>query len=101
MNSPLHQFRIEVSDGFAKLNERLDAIEAAATARASERASSSAKGGGLRGRSWARSWPSSRVAQATCVDRTGDEAGAVARSKKGDFVLTSTRTSRAGRTCAS
>ena len=44
MNSPLHQFRTEVSDGFAKLNERLTAIEAAATARATERAKSSAKG---------------------------------------------------------
>ena len=45
MNSPLHQFRVEVSDGFAKLNERLTAIEAAAAARATERSKSSAKGG--------------------------------------------------------
>ena len=37
MNSPLHQFRTEVSDGFAKLNDRLTAIEAAAAARATER----------------------------------------------------------------
>src|SRR6476469_3652792 len=45
MNSPLHQFRAEVSDGFAKLNDRLTAIEAAATARATERSKSAAKGG--------------------------------------------------------
>src|SRR5438105_9833227 len=45
MNSPLHQFRVEVNDGFAKLNDRLTAIEAAAAARATERAKSSAKGG--------------------------------------------------------
>ena len=30
MNSPLHQFRAEVSEGFARLNDRLTAIEAAA-----------------------------------------------------------------------
>ena len=40
MNSPLHQFRTEVTDGFARLNDRLTAIEAAATARATERSRS-------------------------------------------------------------
>src|SRR5204863_3816070 len=29
LNSPLHQFRTEVSEGFARLNDRLTAIEAA------------------------------------------------------------------------
>jgi hypothetical protein len=38
LNSPLHQFRSEVADGFARLNDRLTAIEAAASARATERA---------------------------------------------------------------
>ena len=37
MGSPLHQFRAEVSKGFERLNERLTAIEAAAT-RACQRA---------------------------------------------------------------
>jgi hypothetical protein len=45
MGSPLHQFRSEVSKGFEALNDRLTAIEAAATARARERAKSAAKGG--------------------------------------------------------
>ena len=38
MGSPLHQFRVEVAEGFGKLNERLTAIEAAAAARGAERA---------------------------------------------------------------
>ena len=44
MNSPLHQFRTEIADGFARLNERLTAMEAAASARGAERAKSAAKG---------------------------------------------------------
>ncbi|CAN5690842.1 hypothetical protein BH24CHL8_BH24CHL8_07400 [soil metagenome] len=44
LGSPLHQFRTEVSEGFAKVHERLTAIEAAAAARASERSRSAAKG---------------------------------------------------------
>ena len=44
MNSPLHQFRTEVADGFNRLHERLVAIEAAAAARGAERAKSAAKG---------------------------------------------------------
>lgn len=87
LGSPLHQFRSEVSDGFAKLNERLTAIEAAAAARATERARSSAKGadfetliGELLG----------EVVRGAgdVVDRTGDEAGDLLRSRKGDFLLT-------------
>jgi len=87
MNSPLHQFRSEVADGFTKLNERLAAIEAAGAARASERARSAAKGmdyealleemlaGLLRGRG-------------DTFERTAEETGDVIRSRKGDFVLT-------------
>ena len=87
LGSPLHQFRTEVSDGFAKVNERLAAIEAAGAARASERARSSAKGtdfedliGTLLG----------ELARGSgdLLDRTGDEAGDVMRSKKGDFLVT-------------
>lgn len=86
LGSPLHQFRTEVSDGFAKLNDRLTAIEAAGAARATERARSSGKGADfevLIGDLLA------DVCRGTgdAVDRTGDEAGAVIRSKKGDFVL--------------
>jgi hypothetical protein len=86
LNSPLHQFRVEVSEGFARLNERLVAIEAAATARASERAHSAAKGGdfeallaGLLG----------DIARGSgdVLDHTANEAGATIASKKGDFVL--------------
>lgn len=87
LGSPLHQFRVEVSDGFTKLNDRLTAIEAAASARASERARSAAKGtdfedlleemlaGLLRGRD-------------DVISRTAVETGNVIRSKKGDYVLT-------------
>ncbi len=78
---------MEVSQGFERLNERLTAIEAAATARASERARSAAKGADfedlvedllahtLRGTDH-------------LVERTADAAGDVLRSKKGDFVIT-------------
>src|SRR6266545_6506077 len=44
LNSPMHQFRQEISAGFKSVEERLVAIEAAATARAGERARSAAKG---------------------------------------------------------
>jgi hypothetical protein len=87
LNSPLHQFRTEVADGFARLNDRLTAIEAAATARASERAKSAAKGGDFEALLEGMLADLARGA-GDLVDRTADEAGAVARSKKGDFVLT-------------
>jgi hypothetical protein len=87
LGSPLHQFRAEVSDGFTKLNDRLTAIEAAAAARATERSKSAAKGADFE------SLLSSMLGEIVrgsgdVLDRTGDEAGGVARSKKGDFVLT-------------
>ena len=40
----MHQFREEIAAGFKGVEERLVAIEAAATARGAERARSSAKG---------------------------------------------------------
>src|SRR4029078_2207065 len=45
LNSPMHQFRQEITAGFKGLEERLVAIEAAAAARGAERARSAAKGG--------------------------------------------------------
>jgi hypothetical protein len=87
LGSPLHQFRQEVADGFKVLNDKLVALEAASTARAGERAKGTAKGAdfedllhGLLG----------EMARGSgdMVDRTGTEEGAIARSKKGDFVLT-------------
>jgi len=87
LGSPLHQFRSEVSAGFTRLNERLTAIEAAAAARATERQRSAAKGADFE------SLLASMLGEIVrgsgdVLDRTGDEAGGVARSKKGDFVLT-------------
>ncbi|HJW21805.1 MAG TPA: hypothetical protein VJ506_05180, partial [Candidatus Limnocylindrales bacterium] len=87
LNSPLHQFSVEMNAGFAALQERLAALEAAQAARAGERARSAAKGGdfedlleGLLG----------GIARGTgdIVERTGTEAGDAGRSKKGDFVIT-------------
>ena len=87
LDSPLHQFRKEVSDGFTQLNDRLTAIEAAAAARGAERARSAAKGADFE----------ALVADflgdiargcGDVLDRTGLEAGATIASKKGDFVLT-------------
>jgi hypothetical protein len=87
MGSPLHQFRAEVAKGFEGLNERLSAIEAAASARASERARSAAKGADFE------DLLEGMLAEAVrgtdhLVERTSDAAGHVMASKKGDFVLT-------------
>ncbi|HSS36994.1 MAG TPA: hypothetical protein VLR93_12030 [Patescibacteria group bacterium] len=87
MHSPLHQFRVEVTDGFARLNDRLTAIEAAASARASERSRSAAKGADFEDLLEAMLGDIAR-GSGDLVDRTGTEAGDVIRSKKGDFVLT-------------
>ena len=87
LGSPLHQFRSEVSDGFTKLHERLTAIEAAATARGTERARSAAKGGDFEALLAQLLGGIARGA-GDLLDRTGDEAGNVVRSKKGDFVIT-------------
>ena len=87
MHSPLHQFRVEVTDGFTKLNDRLTAIEAAATARASERSRSAAKGADFEDLLESMLGDIAR-GSGDLIDRTGTEAGDVIRSKKGDFVLT-------------
>ena len=87
MHSPLHQFRTEVTDGFARLNERLVAIEAAATARATERAKSTAKGADFEDVLEAMLGDVAR-GPGDLVERTGAATGDIMRSKKGDFVLT-------------
>ncbi len=87
LGSPLHQFRTEVSEGFAKLNDRLTSIEAAAAARGAERAKSAAKGGDFEDVLAALLGDVARGA-GDMLDSTADEPGAVLRSKKGDFVLT-------------
>ena len=87
MNSPLHQFRAEVTDGFTKLHDRLTAIEAAAGARAAERSKSAAKGADFEDLLEAMLGDIAR-GPGDLVERTGMATGDVIRSKKGDFVLT-------------
>ncbi len=87
LNSPMHQFRQEMADGFRSLEERLVAIEAAAAARGAERARSTAKGGDFE------DLLESMLAELArgsgdLLDRTGTDTGSVMKSKKGDFVLT-------------
>jgi hypothetical protein len=83
----MHQFRQEMSAGFKSIEERLVAIEAAAAARGAERARSSAKGGDFEDLLEAMLADIARGA-GDLLDRTGTEAGALMKSKKGDFVLT-------------
>src|SRR3954463_6821305 len=87
MGSPMHQFRQEMSAGFKSIEERLAAVAAAAAARGAERARSSAKGGDFEDLLEAMLADIARGA-ADLLDRTGTEAGALMKSKKGDFVLT-------------
>lgn len=87
MNSPLHQFRMEVDSGFKALHEKLVAIEAAQTARAGERAKSAAKGGDFEELLEGMLGDIARGAN-DLLERTGTDAGDAGRSKKGDFVLT-------------
>lgn len=87
MGSPLHQFRAEVSDGFAKLNDRLTAIEAAATTRASERQKQALKGADFEA-VVADLFGDVLHGSGDLLDITGSEIGDVARSKKGDMLLT-------------
>jgi hypothetical protein len=86
-NSPMHQFRVEISREFDRLNERLTAIEAAAAARGAERARSAAKGADFEDLLEAMLGDLARGC-GDLLDRTSGEAGDVLRSKKGDFVLT-------------
>jgi hypothetical protein len=87
MNSPLHQFRMEVDNGFKALHEKLVAIEAAQAARAGERAKSAAKGGDFEELLEGMLGDIARGAN-DLLERTGADAGDAGRSKKGDFVLT-------------
>ncbi len=87
LNSPMHQFRQEMTAGFKSLEERLVAIEAAAAARGAERAQSAAKGADFEDLLEAMLGDLARGA-GDLLDRTGTEAGALLKSKKGDFVLT-------------
>jgi hypothetical protein len=73
--------------GFRSLEERLVAIEAAAAARGAERARSAAKGGDFEDLLEAMLADLARGA-GDLLDRTGTDAGALMKSKKGDFVLT-------------
>jgi hypothetical protein len=86
-HSPMHQFRVEITGQFDRLNERLSAIEAAAAARGAERARSAAKGADFEDLLEQMLADFARGA-GDLLDRTGSEAGGTLRSKKGDFVLT-------------
>ncbi|HSW43713.1 MAG TPA: hypothetical protein VLM76_14540 [Patescibacteria group bacterium] len=87
LGSPLFQFRGEMTEGFAKLNERIAALEAASSARAQERAKGTAKGGDFEATLEPLLADVARGAGDT-LDVTATETGAVIGSKKGDFVLT-------------
>jgi hypothetical protein len=87
MNSPLHQFRMEVDNGFKALHEKLVAIEAAQAARAGERSKSAAKGGDFEELLEGMLGDIARGAN-DLLERCGTESGDAGRSKKGDFVLT-------------
>ena len=95
LGSPLHQFRVEISEGFAKLNERLAALEAAGAARASERAKSTAKGSDFEDVVDSLLGDISR-GSGDILERTGTETGSAIGSKKGDFVLTLNADATAG-----
>jgi hypothetical protein len=95
LGSPLHQFRVEISEGFAKLNERLAGLEAAGAARASERAKSTAKGADFEDIVDAMLGDISR-GSGDILERTGTETGSAIGSKKGDFVLTLNADATAG-----
>jgi hypothetical protein len=87
LNSPMHQFRQEITAGFKVLEERLVAIEAAAAARGAERARSTAKGGDFEDVLEGMLADLAHGA-GDLLDRTATEAGTLLKSKKGDFVLT-------------
>jgi hypothetical protein len=95
LGSPMHQFRVEMTDGFARLNERLAGLEAAGAARASERARSTAKGADFEGIVEAMLGDLAR-GSGDLLERIGTETGALIGSKKGDFVLTLNAEATAG-----
>ena len=87
LGSPLHQFRVEMAEGFNRIGERLAALEAAGAARAGERAKGSAKGQDFEG---IVDDVLGAIARGSgdLLERTGTGTGATIASKKGDFVLT-------------
>jgi hypothetical protein len=87
LGSPMHQFRQEMSEGFSRVAERLTALEAASRARAEERARGTAKGVDFEDHLEHLLGDIARGA-GDLLERTTTIAGAVAGSKKGDFVLT-------------
>jgi hypothetical protein len=87
MGSPLHQFRTEMAESFARLNERLAALEAAGAARSAERSRSSAKGADFEDVVETLLGDIAR-GSGDILERTGTETGATMSSKKGDFVVT-------------
>ena len=87
LNSPMHQFRQEITAGFKSLEERLVAIEAAAAARGAERARSAAKGADFEDLLGVMLGQIAR-GSGDLLDQTGLDTGTVMKSKKGDFVLT-------------
>src|SRR5258706_6381226 len=87
LNSPMHQFRQEISAGFKGLEERLVAIEAAAAARGAERARSAVKGADFEDLIEGMLADVAHGA-GDLLDRTATDVGALLKSKKGDFVLT-------------
>ena len=87
LNSPMHQFRLEIGEGFRAVQEKLVAIEAAASARATERSRSAAKGGDFEDLLEQLLSEQARGA-GDLLDRTGTDAGSTLKSRKGDFVLT-------------
>jgi hypothetical protein len=87
LGSPLHQFRIEIANGFREIHDKLIALEAAQTARAGERGRSAAKGADFEDLLEAMLGDIARGAN-DLLERCGTDAGDAGRSKKGDFVLT-------------
>jgi hypothetical protein len=87
MGSPLHQFRLEMDQGFKTLQAQIAALEAGQKARGEERAKSAAKGADFEDLLEALMGEIARGSN-DILERTGTEAGDVGRSKKGDFVLT-------------
>ena len=87
LGSPLHQFRVEIAEGFRGIHDKLVALEAAQAARAGERVRSTAKGADFEDLLEIMLGDIARGAN-DLLERCGTDAGDAGRSKKGDFVLT-------------
>jgi len=87
LGSPLHQFRVEIAEGFRGIHDKLVALEAAQAARAGERVRSAAKGVDFEDLLESMLGDIARGAN-DLLERCGTDAGDAGRSKKGDFVLT-------------